>query len=357
MLKIQKYKSKLISLFMIILSIWTGIRIFDIFLDLNDKELYKLSTSTRKLDDGRNLYVSHPIDYDISSLGNDTIVFIGDSFGEGVGCGNDYNIAGCLKEIFPEKRIINLSKSGKSAGFYRIQLKNYIETQRNDSSIKDETIFISLYSNDINLDKDSCEYFNLNKSLFKNKISKNEIIKINKKCTSLINSIDENFENINQFRIPFRRSIINIFGFYSFLYFREILAQISLEFYKLIGQINTSNSFGRASYIPKWSNPISVEFIVMAEILKDIVNLCEINNCKLNIVTFPNVEDLNPKSKVRASFINFGDYMKKNYSINIYDGYEPFIERGIKVSKYSLTNIHSNCNGYRIYAGWISNFI
>ena len=45
--------------------------------------------------------------------------------------------------------------------------------------------------------------------------------------------------------------------------------------------------------------------------------------------------------------------MNRKYSIIINDGYKPFIDKGILSAKYSLTNIHSNCEGYKIFALWL----
>ena len=45
--------------------------------------------------------------------------------------------------------------------------------------------------------------------------------------------------------------------------------------------------------------------------------------------------------------------MNKNYDMTIHNGYLPFFEKGIKVARYSLTDVHSNCSGYKLFATWL----
>ena len=47
--------------------------------------------------------------------------------------------------------------------------------------------------------------------------------------------------------------------------------------------------------------------------------------------------------------------MENNLNIKIHDGYEPFISKKIKNASYSLTDTHSNCDGYELYANWLVN--
>ena len=95
--------------------------------------------------------------------------------------------------------------------------------------------------------------------------------------------------------------------------------------------------------------------ILLAEILNEMKNICKVYNCKLLITTFPNVEDLSPNSKVRLSLLSFSNFMKEKYSVKIHDGYQPFISNQILNASYSLTDIHSNCEGYQLYANWLVN--
>ena len=88
--------------------------------------------------------------------------------------------------------------------------------------------------------------------------------------------------------------------------------------------------------------------------LNEIKNICKVYNCELLITTFPNVENLSPNSKVRSALQSFSNFMKKNYSLKIYDGYEPFISNKIRNATYSLVDVHSNCKGYKLYANWLT---
>ena len=51
--------------------------------------------------------------------------------------------------------------------------------------------------------------------------------------------------------------------------------------------------------------------------------------------------------------LSFTNRIKKSYGINIYDGYEPFISNKVLNASYSLTDKHSNCEGYQLYANWL----
>ena len=350
------FRNKFINIVVIILSILAGVRIFDLFLDLNDSHLYKNFNHIKKLKNGSELYISHEEGYDISSKGKDTIIFIGDSFGEGVGCGNEYNVAGCLSRIYPNRKIVNLSKGGTSPAYYKNQLEKYLSNERN-KNFKGETVFISLYSNDIIIDNNTCNYFDLNKLKLKREFNNDQFQIINNVCKPIISEDSKEFIKSNSFRIPYSKQLIKLFGLYSFLFFREIAAQVSLQFYDVLEKVNDSQSFGRASYVPKWSNFNSAEFLLVSNIIKDIAQLCQEKNCNVKFVFFPNVENLSPNSKIRSSFILFANYMKSNFDINIYDGYLPFIKRGIKSAKYSYTNIHSNCEGYMIFASYLSQLL
>ena len=92
---------------------------------------------------------------------------------------------------------------------------------------------------------------------------------------------------------------------------------------------------------------------MLAEVLNEMNNICKVNNCKLIISSFPNVENLSPNSKVRYSLLSFSNFMEKKYRFKIHDGYEPFISNNVRNASYSMSDIHSNCEGYKLYANWI----
>ena len=131
------------------------------YLKYNDRTEYRYESSIRELNDGSKLHVAHPQNYKINTTGKDTVVFVSDSFGEGVKCGNSNNIAGCLSRSNPNKKIINLSLSGTTPAFYLKQIKTYISNQRdNNRNISGELVIVSLYSNDIVLDPEYCNFYN-----------------------------------------------------------------------------------------------------------------------------------------------------------------------------------------------------
>ena len=344
---LNKISEKIISIGLIAFSSFIGIRVVNEYLKYDNSTRYRYEDSFRELNDGSKLYVAHQQNYKINTTGKDTIVFVSDSFGEGKKCGNSNNIAGCLSRLNPNKKIINLSLGGTTPAFYLKQIKTYISHQRdNKKNISGESVIVSLYSNDIVLDQEYCNFYNSNISKFQGLMNQKEFNKVNKKCDFFLSLSSEEYDEIKNFKIPFRNQIINVLGDRSFLLIREIVAQLSLKILK-------DSSIGRAGYIPIWKKNNSGELILLAEVLNEMNNICKVNNCKLIISTFPNVENLSPNSKVRSAMLSFSNFMKKNYSLKIHDGYEPFISNKVLNASYSLTDIHSNCEGYQLYANWL----
>ena len=122
---IQELRRKLVPLGLIIFSSLLGLRLINEYLKFNDRTKYEFESSSRLLKNGSKINVSHPQDFDISTTGKNTIIFISDSFGEGRKCGNSNNIAGCLSKLNPDKKVINLSFGGTTPAYYLKQIKNW----------------------------------------------------------------------------------------------------------------------------------------------------------------------------------------------------------------------------------------
>ena len=346
-MNIKKLKEIFSSFFLIILSSLLGFRVVNEFLRINDISNATYEASYRNLDNGKSIFVAHPKDYEITSTGKNTIILISDSFGEGEKCGNLNNISGCLSKANPTKKVINLSRGGTAPAFYLNQLKNYLDDQRKKNNyLSNEQIIVALYSNDIVLDQESCKFYKSKESIINNKLDIQGIKSIKKKCELLLAKSIEQYGREANFSIPFQDKMKLLIGDYSFLFVREMIAQLSLIFSKHV-------SVGRAGYIPKWEKIDLPEIIILAEILKEMSKTCEEFKCNLFVATFPNVENLSPESEVRLAYQKFANFINTNYKINIYDGYTPFVERGIKNATWSLTDIHANCIGYEIYANWL----
>lgn len=345
---LKELQQKIISIGLVLFSSLIGIRLINEYLKYNDRMKYEFESSSRILKDGSLIKVSHPQNYDINTTGKNTIIFVSDSFGEGRKCGNSNNITGCLSKSNPNKKIINLSFGGTTPAFYLQQIKTYFSNQRDKKkSTYGEKVIVSLYSNDIVLDPQYCNFYNKKKSKLKNLMNKNEFKRLSKQCDSLLSLSSAEYREIKNFRMPLQNQLGKIIGNYAVLLFREMLAQLSLKL-----SINTS--IGRAGYIPIWNQNSSGEVILLAEVLKEMLLTCETYNCELFITTFPNVENLSPNSNVRLSLLSFSKFIKDNYGIKIHDGYEPFISKKIINASYSLTDIHSNCKGYELYANWLN---
>ena len=330
---------------MVALSVLIGARVVNEFLRFNDKPQGVYNYSYRDLSTGEKLRVSHEGNYDIDSSGKNTIIFISDSFGEGGKCGNAKNIAGCLENT-SNKKVVNLSQGGTSPGFYLKQLKKYLANSRKSRPTVDgETVIISLYSNDIVLDKDNCNYLNDNFKTISRNIRKTKLRDLKDKCKNILEMTTYEYEKVKNFSLPISGILISAFGGYSYTLVRELVAQATLRF-------NFDTTIGRAGYIPKWGASDSPERSLVLEILKDIKSTCDLYKCNVVFATFPNVEQLEEDSVVRKSLISFSDHAKKD-NLFVLDGYAPFLEKGIKNASYSLTDIHSNCDGYKTYAEWL----
>tara|TARA_B100001250_G_scaffold396937_1_gene403472 strand:- start:522 stop:1574 length:1053 start_codon:yes stop_codon:yes gene_type:complete len=340
-------KEKSIIIFLMLCSSLFGFRIVNEYLKFDDRSKYESESYSRALTNGSEIQIFHSNKFNIKANGSNTTVFVSDSFGEGAKCGNAGNISGCLSKLEPKKNIINLSLSGKGPAFYLKQIKNYFYLQKEENqNYLGSSVIVSIYSNDIVLDPQLCKFYDSNKSKLFNKLDSYQIAQLSKRCDHLLSLTPSEYKKEMKYVLPFSKAIQSILGNYSYLYLREMIAQISFKVFNNI-------SIGRAGYIPLWKDNDSVEVILIAEVLKEMVRTCQKYNCNLTIATFPNVENLYPNSKVRLSLLEFANFMQTEYSIKIHDGYEPFINRGIRKATYSLTDIHSNCEGYNIYANWL----
>ncbi|WP_413743410.1 hypothetical protein [Synechococcus sp. MIT S9451] len=342
-------KSKLLNIVsngaIVAFSVLIGARVINEFLRFNDKPQGQYSYSYRDLSTGEKLRVAHESDYDINSSGKDTIILISDSFGEGAKCGNDKNIAGCLKST-SGKKVVNLSKGGTSTGFYLKQLKKYLANSRNLSPTVDgETVVISIYSNDIVLIKDNCNYFSDNLTSISLSVDKDQLSFLEERCKSILGLTKSEYAKVMNFSLPISGVLSKTIGSYSYALLRELVAQATLR-------LNLDTTIGRAGYIPKWGADNSPERTLTLEILKDIQSTCDLHNCNVTFATFPNVEQLTEESVVRKSLVSFSDYAMKDNLI-VLDGYTPFLEKGIENACYSLSDCHSDCDGYKTYAEWL----
>lgn len=322
---------------------------FNSFLVFQNRPKEPLIAYRKTLTNNEIININHPESFAIDSKGQNTILLIGDSFGVGYKCGNLKNIAGCLKRS-SGKHVVNLSIRGTTPAQYLKSLKTYIGDQRKkNKSIYGETINVLLYSNDVLIDDTACDYFNTNDNL---NLENSERNLLNSICSSEKSDfhLDQIYvDRSNNFWINLRNSftfIRYLFGNEIYLLFEEITGRLILS--------TDLKSLGRAGYVGKWDNQ-TAEAKLVANILSDIKNYCDSEKCKPIFTFFPNVEDLSKNSKIYKSYISFQKYMLDNYQIKIFNGYEPFLEKNIKRATYSLSDTHSNCKGYEIYANWLLN--
>ena len=80
----KKIAEKIFTIGLIAFSSLIGIRLVNEYLKYDDRPKGIFSSSSRVLSDGSKLYVAHPQNYNISTSGKDTVVFVSDSFGQGI---------------------------------------------------------------------------------------------------------------------------------------------------------------------------------------------------------------------------------------------------------------------------------
>ena len=206
--------------------------------------------------------------------------------------------------------------------------------------INGEKVFVSLYSNDIDLDSDYCNYYFTNIERIDNLLTKKQIDNLNKSCDLITrkNSISKkNYQKI---------IFIHLIGEYNYYLFREM----ALRFL-----VNMRNNFnvGRLKYVNFWSDFESTNNILALEVINSINKVCEKYECDVSFASFPNVENLSEDSIIRNSHIKFSNHLQNKYDIKIRDGYIPFLDQQISNSTFSLTDFHSSCEGYKIYSEWL----
>ncbi len=328
---------KLTNALITVLSILIGLRVINLYLKYETRPTGSLTSSYRIIKgESKSLKVIHPINYEIKTKGMNTIILVGDSMGVGRSCGNAKNIAGCLK-FSSGKHIVNLSESGKSTSYYLSQLQRYFNYQRDvrGGKINGEKVFVIIYSNDILLDKDKCNYYNRKEHYIKSLTSANRSY-IEEFC----------FRNTASKKIRLKpKSIVSLMaGKYSANIIEKSLGQLTLS----LGM----KTEGRASYARKWGT-YSAEMKLVASNLSNIQKLSEDENFNVVFAIFPNVEDITKSSKIYQSYDYFIQYVRDGYGIKIHNGYKPFIDEGIKIATYSSTDAHGSCKSYKIFSDWL----
>ena len=342
----KNFSKNILPYIFILFSTFVGIRIVNVFLMIDDRPKGISKDSTRKYPElKKTLNVIHEEDYDINSKSGKTVIIVADSFGRGTKCGNMKNIAGCMTK-YGGFHTVNLSESGKGPATYLRKLSDYIFIQRSiNPDNSGERIHFILYSNDVALNEGMCDFIrerNLDSNTYSQQEKENLRDSCNKKFPENL-AINHKLGMSNITKI--KKILRIVFGTYSFNLFYETVMQLQIRF-------NLIENIGRISYINNWKIS-SPERRVVADIIVEAYQYCKKNNCNIIFSTFPNVENINKNSTVYRGYLSFIDYMNLNHSIQINDGYTPFFEKGIKNASYSLTDVHSNCNGYKIYSDWL----
>ncbi len=76
-------KNKIINFLLVFISIFVGLRIFNSFLVFQNRPKKPLIAYKKTLTNNEIININHPESFDIDSIGQNTILLIGDSFGVG----------------------------------------------------------------------------------------------------------------------------------------------------------------------------------------------------------------------------------------------------------------------------------
>ena len=346
MLKVN-YLKRISTLFLFLLSTFLGLQIINAFLKYNDKPAGQYHSSYRKYKKlGQTVYFSHHQTFDVASEGENTIILVGDSFGAGSQCGNQKNLAGCLKDE-TGKKVINLSKDGATPAFYLKNLDNYLlgESKRIDSKSGGETVYFILYSNDTIIDLDYCKFYR-EKIEKKNLLSGSDSIYIDNLCHKIESRSNlERVRSHNKLLFKGSNFVIPIFGKYNFLIAREVAARLN-------SSLSINKNLGRAAYFSQWTKDTPNRNLLI-EVIKESKNICKKYNCNIKFAIYPNMENLKADSIVYKGYNNFIDYLWEKNKIRLYNGYIPFQKERIQHAVYSLTDTHPNCEAHKLFSKWL----
>ena len=79
---------KIINFLMIFFSVFVGLRLFNTFIAFQNRPRESFISYVKTFSNNETISINHPESFDINSMGIDSILLIGDSFGVGWKCGN-----------------------------------------------------------------------------------------------------------------------------------------------------------------------------------------------------------------------------------------------------------------------------
>lgn len=249
---------------------------------------------------------------------------LGDSFTQGKVCaGKQQDFVSQLNSI-QKKRFYNMGiENGNPIRYIKVLEDIKIENV--------SEIILTLYYNDINIDKSSCFFY---------KFLKDKIFFFPKKCDYLLNTDIDSSNN------TFFKKVDNFFELKSnvWLLAREALANI--HFF--------NKYYNRSDWVNYFENELLEENKALINDLKYIQSLAKINNINLFILYYPDVNYLKEDNQQIKTWKKFIQTASKN-SIIINDPWNFFLDNKIKKNmSWSLIDKHPSCDAHTIMANYIN---
>ena len=160
-----------------------------------------------------------------------------------------------------------------------------------------------MYSNDIVLDKEYCKFYRNIEASYQ-KFLPEEKFYLNKSCLKIESMNKLQYIKSKNIKNHIISKIIQTFiGEYSFLFFRELIAQLSFK-------LKINADIGRVSYIKKWEK-YQNEAKLLGLLIKKSYDYCKKNNCNIEYFISPNVENISKESSTRSAMLSFTNRIKK----------------------------------------------
>ncbi len=328
-----KYANALLT----VASLLIGVAVVELFLRMDDSSSAKAEFVSVVL--GGRAYELIELPARIESIRNGVVV-IGDSFVVGAKCGREENLTGQLARDLGRDDVINLGMNGTGVFSYARRLQDYIADHG-----APRAVIVALYSNDIAFEAMMCP--SATSMLSAGRFSADEAEQIGRFCAAYDN-VDQ-LINVRGERMGGDVNAFLVKHSYVYRLLREVAAQ-------LVVKAGVSKSFGRAAYPGSWADPDSLAFRVLEYGLRQLVAAARSAGSPLEIVFYPNVENLGTDSTVRAAYEVAAPYLRQALEVPVYSGYEAFIGNPAASGRmaWSLTDSHPSCLAHGIMARWLA---
>ncbi len=307
------------------ISIILGLMLVELFAFYDYKSgLYKDFFSKKINGKNYNFLTNFPEDTAVTE-DTRTLYVVGDSFTAGAACyksGRDFP-RNLLKNKKQYDEVKNLGVGGLSH-------VDYVEIVRQIPLLRNDSILVTFYSNDLSLETSDCELIKKH-----DKSTENFIPSF---CHP--NQIEGDFRNSNT-TLKKLNNYMNKFKSYTL--FKEGLINIPL----------LRNFFFRNELRELWSDVNSEEIMSLENSIKKIINHVEGRESRAYFTYFPNVNNIFGSNNDTIS--SYFRHLKTRMDIKFFDPKDYFVENAPKDNMtISLTDKHPNCEANLLMAAFLA---